>query len=183
MTPSSWAPAERFGSPPTRGESNLHRHSICTNLSQLGAVGFGPRCRSSSLARPACATRVCAPRSGALGGPGGVRKGRGETSGEPRGFGAGFPGGVPATGTKCPSPVVSPACFCTHLPKPFPTTLSGSPWGGRVVGNSAGSPPQGVFAGRRDNGAGRRPHSGHTPGFRVVRPLCGRCMATAKIQR
>jgi predicted nucleotide-binding protein len=38
------------------------------------------------------------------------------------------------------------------LPEPFPTSASGSPWGGGEVGNGAGRPPKGVFAGRQDNG-------------------------------
>jgi hypothetical protein len=37
VTPSSWAPAGRSGSPPTQGEPNLLRHSVGTNLSQLGS--------------------------------------------------------------------------------------------------------------------------------------------------
>src|SRR5215472_2015166 len=36
------------------------------------------------------------------------------------------------------------ACLRHHLPEPFPTTLSGPPWGGRVVGNGGGRPPEGT---------------------------------------
>ena len=63
------------------------------------------------------------------------------------------------------------------LPELFPTSPSGSPWGEGEVGNSGGSPPQGVFAGRRDNGCARRAHSGRMPGAGNVRAVCGICMA------
>jgi hypothetical protein len=43
-----------------------------------------------------------------------------------------------------------PRADAVGTPEPFPTTLSGSPGGGRVVGNGGGRPPKGVFAGRRD---------------------------------
>jgi hypothetical protein len=38
------------------------------------------------------------------------------------------------------------------LPEPFPTSPSGSPWGGGEVGNGGGRPPEVVFAGRRPTG-------------------------------
>jgi hypothetical protein len=50
--------------------------------------------------------------------------------------------------------VVSPrAGLHHHLPEPFPTSPSGSPWGEGEVGNGGGRPPKGVFAGRQDDKA------------------------------
>ena len=109
----------------------------------------GPRFRPALLwfradRLPACADRCSAPRSGAPGGPGGVRKWGcgGETMGEPWGCW----GRVPRWG----------------LPRPPASATFG---GGR--------PPKGVFAGRRDNGCGRRPHNGRTIRMVAVRMLFG----------
>src|SRR5262249_8902914 len=62
------------------------------------------------------------------------------------------------------------------LPELFPSSGSGSPWGGGEVGNGGGTshgPP--FFAGRRDNGCGRRAHTGHAPRLAGVRLVCWRC--------
>src|SRR6266496_4292365 len=76
------------------------------------------------------------------------------------------------------APVVSPppAHLSHHLPEPFPTTLSGSPWGGRVVGNGGGRPPKVVFAGRRDSGRDHVAHTGRTPRLAGVSSVCRRCV-------
>jgi hypothetical protein len=128
----------------------------------------GPRFRSAPLwfragCSPACTTGVLARVAGPWGGPGGAKDGgAGETFGEPRGEGDGCPDGFPRAG---------PA----GTPEPFPTTLSGSPWGGRVVGNGGGRPPKVVFPGQQGNRYHRGAHSGRTPRAAGVQPLCGPC--------
>jgi hypothetical protein len=78
------------------------------------------------------------------------------------------------------SPPVPLSRLPALLPELFPTSPSGSPWGGGEVGNSAGSPPQGVFAGRRDNGCARRAHNGRTSHPIIVRSLSVSCAAPAR---
>ena len=91
--------------------------------------------------------------------------------------GADHHGRSPANGHVVPVPVVPPASFCTHPPEPFPTSPSGSPWGGGEVGNGGGRPPKGVFAGRRDNRvlwvAVLWPHVASGWGAAIVGGLCG----------
>jgi hypothetical protein len=69
-------------------------------------------------------------------------------------------GSPPATGTQCPFPVVPPACcFCTYPPEPFPTTLSGSPWG--EWSGTAEAPP--TDPSRRQTGQRARPQGAQCP--------------------
>jgi hypothetical protein len=66
-----------------------------------------------------------------------------------------------------------PACLRTGFPSvPFPTSASGSPWGGVRSGTAQTDPRRGVCAGRRDKGHRVRPHSGRTPCTGCVRLLC-----------
>lgn len=57
-------------------------------------------------------------------------------------------------------------------PEPFPTTVSGSPWGGRVVGNGGGRPLQGS-----SQAGGTTGHAtGHTVAACRVSGLCRDCV-------
>ena len=87
---------------------------------------FGARCRHSTLA----GVLPVPPRwSGVLGGPGGVRKGRGETSGESRGFGAG-------------SPVVPPLQACNARSRcPACLRPQGAPAVGFTIGDRSDADP------------------------------------------
>src|SRR5262249_16908175 len=81
--------------------------------------------------------------------------------------------GQPTAAGRCPFLTVSCLPVPPPLPEPFPTSASGSPWGGGEVGNGAGRPPKVVFPGRRDNGCARRAHRGRPPCLASVRPVWG----------